>query len=95
MSYVVFYKRLCAFSLSLKNETDVTARALCEPRRRLVVVVSFAAGIMLHFFLSFSLSLSLFLCFLKEREDDSLNTLTRVSFFILGELPAALSAVEV
>ena len=59
MSYVVFYKRLCAFSLSLKNETDVTARALCEPRRRLVVVVSFAAGIMLHFFLSFSLSLSI------------------------------------
>jgi hypothetical protein len=55
MSYVVFYKRLCAFSLSLKNETDVTARALCELRRRLVVVVSFAAGIMLHFFLSFSL----------------------------------------
>ena len=41
MSYVVFYKRLYAFSLSLKNETDVTARArsaslVVSRRRRLV-----------------------------------------------------------
>ena len=36
MSYVVFYKRLYAFDLSLKNETDVTASFVVSRRRRLV-----------------------------------------------------------